>query len=245
MKLFSHTIRFIFMLVLFTILLVSCAPKKAEMSGGEALKVAAKDFQPTLMNLDGALKSGDMQAARDTLAMLNQKLDKIKAAEVPVRLAESADKVTSQVDALSISLEELTSAITQPELAEIDTTILNQFTTVRTNFAKLGSLLRVKIPELSAFHDVLYVAWHDYYANDAIDSTKAIVPQFKEKAAALDNVQWPGALQDNLDAIKMKVKDLQQSVADLEAACQGDDTEAIKKTVEVLHEKYIAVNRML
>jgi hypothetical protein len=177
--------------------------------------------------------------------VLTQKLDKIKAAEVPVRLAESADKVTSQVDALSTSLEVLTSAITQPELAEIDTTILTQFAAVRTNFAKLGSLLRVKIPELSAFHDVLYVAWHDYYANDAIDSIKAIVPQFKEKAAALDNVQWPGALQDDLDAIKMKVKDLQQSVADLEAACQGDDTEAIKKAVEVLHEKYIAVNRML
>ena len=50
----------------------------------------------------------------------------------------------------------------------------------------------MKIAELSAFHDVLYVAWHDYYANDAIDSIKAIVPQFKEKAAAITPV--PGGV---------------------------------------------------
>ena len=66
MKLFSRIILSGFTLVLLTLLLFSCAPKKADMAGSEALKIAAKDFQPTMVNLDAALKAGDIQAAKDT-----------------------------------------------------------------------------------------------------------------------------------------------------------------------------------
>lgn len=245
MKLFSRIILSGFMLMVLILLVAGCAPKKAEMKG-EALKIAAKDFQPALMNLDAALKSGDIQAAKDTLALLSQKLEQIKAAEVPARLMENAEKVKSQVDALSTAMAELSTVLANPELAAIDSTVLNSFTSVRVNFARLGGLLRFKIPELIAFHDdVLHEIWHEAYPNDDIAAIKAAVPAFKEKAAALNKVQWPEALGDQTEAIKEKVAALQNAVNDLDIACQGNDSEAIKKATEEVHSLYEKIARML
>lgn len=246
MKPFFQVILSGFMFVLLTLMLVGCAPKKAELSGDEALKVAAKDFQPTMMNLNTVLKSGDIQGARDTLTLLYQKLEKIEAAEVPARLADNADKVESQIAALITAMDELSTALENPDLTAIDSTVLNQYTTVRINFARLGGLLRFKIPELISFHDdVLHEIWHEAYPNDDIAAIKAAVPAFKEKAAALTNVQWPEALGDQIEAIKDKVTALQDAVNELENACQGNDTKAIKKATENIHSLYETIARML
>ncbi|MCI0493793.1 hypothetical protein L0Z72_02210, partial [candidate division KSB1 bacterium] len=191
------------------------------------------------------LTEGNIAVAKDTLALLTEKFAAIEAAEIPARLTENSEKIQSQVAALATSLDELTSALTQPELAAIDSSLLEKFKTVNTNFARLGGSLKVKIPELISFHDVLHTLWHDYYPNDQIDSIITLVPEFKEKSAALNAIQWPEVLAGDADLLNQKVKDLQQSVDDLEAACQGDDAEAIKKASEALHEKYVAVNRML
>jgi len=226
------------LLVLF---MVSCGPKKAEI---ETLRVAAKTFQPIMISLGNILKEGDVAAAKDTLILLTEKFAAIKAAEVPARLAENTEKIQSQVDALSASLDELTTAIMLPELTAIDSTIIKKFDALRTNFSRLGGSLKVKIPELVSFHDVLHTVWHDYYP-DQIDSIKAMAPQFQEKAAALNSIQWPAVLAGETEQLNQKVKELQQAVDELEAICQGDDVEAIKKATSAMHDAYRNVNRML
>lgn len=116
-------------------------------------------------------------------------MDKIKTAEVPTRLAESTTKVKSQVDALATAMEDLSKALANPELTVIDSTILNSFTMVRINFARLGGMLRFKIPELIAFHDlVLHNVWHAAYPTDDFDAIKAAVPEFKAKAADINRL---------------------------------------------------------
>jgi hypothetical protein len=246
MKLFSRIILSGFIPILLILFLVSCAPKKAEMAGGEALKMAARNFQPTLINLDAVLKSGDIQVARDTLALLSQKLETIEDAEVPARLADNADKVKDQVAALTTAMDSLSTTLKNPELTAIDSNVLDQYTAVRINFARLGSLLRFKIPELIDFHDnVLHDVWHEAYPNSDIAAIKAAVPAFKEKAAALTSVQWPEALGDQIEAIKGKVTALQNTVSELETACEANDSEAIKKSTEDVHSLYETIARML
>ncbi|MDZ7265156.1 MAG: hypothetical protein ONB16_11255 [candidate division KSB1 bacterium] len=245
-RLSSRSIHVVSLFLLFTLFLSSCAPKKSQQAEGEALKLAARAFQPTLINLDAILKSGDIQAARDTLALLSEKLKTIEAAEIPARLADKANNVKDQLTALSTAMDDLSSTLGNPELASIDTTVLNQYATVRINFARLGSLLRFKIPELVSFHDdVLHDVWHEAYPNDDIAAIKAAVPAFKAKAAALNNVQWPEALGYQIEAIKGKVADLQKAVNTLETACQGDDADAIKKATEDVHSLYEQIARML
>jgi ABC-type transporter Mla subunit MlaD len=244
MRFMLRNLIFVLILISFCMFTFGCSTKKEAVTG-EPLKLAAKAFQPTMMNLGKILKEGNIAVAKDTLNLLNKKFAAIDAAGIPARLSENADKVQSQIEALSNSLDDLTSALTEPELTEIDSTILNKFTTVQTNFSQLGASLRVKIPELVSFHDVLHIVWHDYYPNDQIDSIKAIVPQFKEKAAALNNIQWPDVLSGDAAMLSQKVKNLQKAVDDLEAACQGGDVEAIKKATEAVHENYAAVNKML
>jgi hypothetical protein len=244
MRIIFRSSVFVLILISFFMFIFGCSTKKEAVTG-EALKLAAKAFQPTMMNLGKILKKGNIAAAKDTLSLLTKKFATIKAADIPARLVENADKVQSQVEELSTSLDELTSALIEPELAEIDSTILNKFSTLHANFGKLGVLLRVKIPELVSFHDVLRTVWHDYYPNDHIDSIKAILPQFKEKATALNNIQWPDVLSADATILTQKVNDLRKAIDDLEAACQGEDAEAIKKATEAVHENYVAVNRML
>lgn len=242
MKLFSRFVLPGIALFLIMLLLATCGPKKTEF---ETLRVAAKSFQPTMKNLGAVLNEGDIAAAKDTLALLTAKFAAIQTAEIPARLAENSTKIQSQVAALATSLDELTVALARPELAAIDSSVLEKFKTLNTNFARLGGSLKVKIPELISFHDALHTLWHDYYPNDQIDSIKAIVPLFNEKSAALNGIQWPNVLAGDTVELNQKVKELQQSVADLEAACQRDDSEAIKKASEAMHEKYAAINRML
>lgn len=246
MKKFFRVTLFSILLLSLTLFFLSCTKKKDGGISNEALKLAAKDFQPTLINLETVLKSGDVAAAKDTLALLFQKLNRIKAAEVPARLAESADKVKSQVDALSTALDELSTTLANPDMTAIDSTMLDSYTKVRINFARLGGMLRFKIPELVAFHDmVLHDVWHEAYPNDDFAAIRAAVPDFKAKAAALDNVQWPEALGDQIEVIKGKVIALQNAVSELETACQGNDNEAIKKATEEVHSLYEVIARML
>lgn len=245
MKIVSRFILTIIAFLLIMLLLATCAPKKAEKTGGEALRVTSKSFQPTMKNLGNMLKEGNVAAAKDTLALLTEKFAAIEAAEIPARLAENSEKIQSQVAALATSLDELTAVLAQPELAEVDSSVLEMFKNLNTNFARLGGSLKVKIPELISFHDVLHTLWHDYYPNDQIDSIKTLVPEFKDKSAALNTIQWPDVVAGDVDQLNQKVKDLQQSVDELANACQGEDAEAIKKASEAVHEKYVAVNRML
>ncbi len=234
------------LLVVLSLGLTSCGQKKVQKSGGEALKLAAKDFQPTLMQLDTILSVGDIQAARDTLAILMQKFDKIESAEIPDRLKDNAEKVEAQIAALSTALDQLSMLLDNPSLTAIDTVVLNSYRSVRMNFSRLGGLLRFKIPALVSFHDeVLHEIWHEAYPNNDIAAIKAAVPTFKEKAEALSNVQWPEALGAQVDEIKAKVAELQNAVNDLELACQGDDVEAIKQATDKVHSLYERIVRML
>lgn len=226
--------------------LMSCGEKKAPRAVGEEMKLAAKDFRPTLMRLDTILTAGDIQAARDTLAILMQKFDKIEAAEVPDRLKDNAAEIESRIAALATSLDELSMLLDNPSLAAIDSTVLKGYQSVRMNFSRLGGLLRFRIPELVSFHDeVLHEIWHEAYPNNDIAAIKAAVPAFKEKAAALSNIQWPNALGADLNKIKAKVVDLQNAVNALDLACQGDDAEAIKKATEEVHSLYESIARAL
>ncbi len=244
----KHVFRTFLIIVVFlslTLFFYICPSEKGKVGTVEPLRTAANDFKLMMDNLDRILKAGNLTAAKDTLKLLAAKFTQIKAVEIPERLVESTEKIKSRIDALSTSMNELSMALLQPELTQIDSTVLKGFDAVRTNFAKLGSLLRVKIPELITFHDVLYKVWHDYYPNDAIDSIKAIVPEFKEEAATLDKIQWPDVLNDQIETLKEQVKALQIAVDKLEAACQGEDTEAIKKATADVHENYRAINMML
>jgi len=237
---------FMFLMVIGVLLIAGCGQNQTEKAQSEALKLAAKDFQPTLLNLDTIITAGDVQAARDTLSVLMQKLDKIEDAEVPDRLADKADEIESQIAKLATSLDELSMTLDNPSLATIDCTVINGYRQVRMNFSRLGGLLRFRIPELVSFHDeVLHEIWHEAYPNNDIAAIKAAVPAFKEKAAALTNVQWPAALGDQIEVIKGQVVELQNAVSALEAACQSGDTEAIKKATENVHSRYEKIARML
>lgn len=233
-------------LMILTLGWLSCGQRNVQQAGGEAMKMAARDFRPTLMRLDTILTAGDIQAARDTLAVLMQKFDKIEAAEIPDRLKDNTEKVESQIAALAEALDQLSMQLDNASLTAIDSTVLKSYQSVRMNFSRLGGLLRFKIPELVSFHDeVLHEIWHEAYPNDDIAAIKAAVPAFKQKAEALSNIQWPAALGAQVEEIKAKVVDLQKAVNALELACQGDDAEAIKKATEEVHSLYEKIARML
>jgi len=243
-RFFRSSYLFLIMLSL-VVFMFACSTKDTEVAKDRALRQVLNNCQLTMRNLEDVLKTGDVAAAKDSVAVLSQKLVTIKTAALPARVAEDADKIKSQIDALATSLQDFSSLLSRPETSEIDSVCLAGFEAMHNNFARLGAMLRVKIPELTAYHTVLHKVWHDYYPNDDIEGIKASIPAFKEKAAAFENIQWPQVLADQVPMLKAKVKELQQALADLEAACQGDDAEAIKKATAAMHEKYASIKRML
>jgi hypothetical protein len=52
------------------------------------------------------------------------------------------------------------------------------------------------VPELAAFHEVIYPIWHTAYPDKDIAMLKSLVPQVNELAAKVFSAQLPGILRD-------------------------------------------------
>ena len=101
------------------------------------------------------------------------------------------------------------------------------------------------VPELTAFHEVIYPIWHTAYPDKDIVLLKSLVPQVNELAAKVFAAQLPGILRDKQAKYDAGLAEFRKSVEAYNAAAKGADDKAMLDAAEVLHAKYEMLVRIL
>jgi hypothetical protein len=101
------------------------------------------------------------------------------------------------------------------------------------------------VPELAAFHEVIYPIWHTAYPDKDIAMLKSLVPQVNELAAKVFVAPLPGILRDKQARYDAGLAEFRASVEAYNAAAKGADDKAMLDAAELLHAKYEMLVRIL
>jgi hypothetical protein len=94
------------------------------------------------------------------------------------------------------------------------------------------------VPELAAFHEVIYPIWHTAYPAKDIAMLKSLVPQVNELAGKVFAAKLPGILRDKQARYDAGLAEFRKSVEAYNAAAKGTDDKALLDAAEVMHAKY-------
>lgn len=101
------------------------------------------------------------------------------------------------------------------------------------------------VPELAAFHEVIYPIWHTAYPDKDIAMLKSLVPQVDELAAKVFAAKLPGILRDKQAKYDAGLAEFRKSVEAYDAAAKGADDQALLDAAEALHAKYEMLVRVI
>ncbi len=94
------------------------------------------------------------------------------------------------------------------------------------------------IPELGAFHEIIYPIWHTAYPEKDIAALKGFVPQINELAAKIYGAKLPGILREKEAKWQAGLAEFRKSVDAYNAAAKGTDDQAVLDAAEKLHMRY-------
>jgi len=101
------------------------------------------------------------------------------------------------------------------------------------------------VPELAAFHEVIYPIWHTAYPDKDVAMLKSLVPQVNDLAAKVFAAKLPGILRDKQAKYDAGLAEFRKSVEAYNAAAKGADDKAMLDAAELLHAKYEALVRAI
>jgi hypothetical protein len=101
------------------------------------------------------------------------------------------------------------------------------------------------VPELIAFHEIIYPMWHDAYPAKDTAALKSFVPQINELSENIYKVRLPGIMREKNSAWKEGVANLRKSVKTYNIAAKSTDAEAILSAAENLHKRYEMLVRVI
>ena len=101
------------------------------------------------------------------------------------------------------------------------------------------------VPELAAFHEVIYPIWHTAYPEKDIAMLKSLAPQVNDLAAKVFEAKLPGILRDKQAKYDAGLAEFRASVEAYNTAAKGTDDKAMLDAAELLHAKYEALVRII
>lgn len=102
-----------------------------------------------------------------------------------------------------------------------------------------------RVPELTAFHEVIYSIWHTAYPEKDYEALREFIPEINRLAKDLYNASLPGILRDKKAKWEAGLEELKKAVKDYNQAASGEDNEALLDAAEALHAKYEMMARII
>ena len=97
---------------------------------------------------------------------------------------------------------------------------------------------KAEVPELGAFHEVIFKLWHDAWPNKNIALMKELIPAVDSNVVKIQKVELPGILRDKKSRWDENIKSLGTIVADFKTATTANDTQKSLDAAEKLHAQY-------
>jgi len=94
------------------------------------------------------------------------------------------------------------------------------------------------VPELSAFHDIIYPIWHTAYPDKDYAALRSHGPEVKRLAEKVYSAQLPGILHEKQAKWDQALAEFKKTVDAYLAAASGSDDTALLGAAEALHTRY-------
>ncbi len=104
---------------------------------------------------------------------------------------------------------------------------------------------RSSVPELRAFHEVIYQIWHKAWPAKDTQLLKELIPDIEEGFAKLSNATLPGILRDKQNDWSAGIKTIERIIASYKTAAAADQKTALLKAAEDLHTQFENLMRMV
>jgi hypothetical protein len=102
-----------------------------------------------------------------------------------------------------------------------------------------------RVPELSAFHDVIYPIWHTAYPEKDYDALRKFVPEITRLADGLYTASLPGILRDKKARWEAGLEEMKKAVDNYSRAASGEDNLTLLNAAEDLHANYEMMVRII
>ena len=102
-----------------------------------------------------------------------------------------------------------------------------------------------EVPELTAFHDIIYPIWHTAYPEKDYAALRKYVAEINRLAAPIFTAKLPGILREKEAKWTEGLTAFKKAVDDYNAAAAGKDDPVLLSAAEALHAKYEALVRAL
>lgn len=107
-----------------------------------------------------------------------------------------------------------------------------------SGFAAFAQETESRVPELEAFHEIIYPVWHTAYPEKDIAALKGFVPEINKLAGEIFEARLPGILREKEAKWLAGLEEFKKSVEAYGAAAYGADDQALLNAAEVLHARY-------
>jgi hypothetical protein len=105
--------------------------------------------------------------------------------------------------------------------------------------------VKVEVPELKAFHSVIFEIWHGAWPKKDTAQLAALLPKVESGVQSVAGAELPGILRERKNAWDEGVKGLQAVAADYKAAVEKKDQQKLLDAAEKLHSQYERLVRVL
>lgn len=101
------------------------------------------------------------------------------------------------------------------------------------------------VPELDAFHEIIYPIWHTAYPQKDMAALRSFVPEIERLAKAVFDAKLPGILRERQDQWAQTLSGFKKTVEGYGQAAAGQDDQALLSAAEALHSAYEMLNRVV
>jgi hypothetical protein len=101
------------------------------------------------------------------------------------------------------------------------------------------------VPELTAFHEVIYQIWHEAWPKKNTALLQKLLPDVEKGIASVAAAPLPGILHEKKAAWSKGVVDLQAAGAEYKTAATTNDDAKLLAAAETLHSRFEALTRAI
>lgn len=94
------------------------------------------------------------------------------------------------------------------------------------------------VPELIAFHDIIYPLWHSAYPDKDYKALRDFVAEINTQTAKIKAAVLPGILREKKEAWEKGLVEFEKAVTAYNAAAAGSDDQALLDAAENLHAQF-------
>jgi hypothetical protein len=182
----------------------------------------------------------DVKALRSYVPQIEEFAAKVYAAKLPGILRERQAKWDEGLTQLRKSVDGYKAAAAGTN----DEALLKAAENLHTNYEVLVRTIRPVLPEVDAFHQVLYVVYHTYAPAKSYDKIREVSADLLAKAEALAKVTLPARLEAKAADYAKAAAELVEAAKQLDAAAKGHDHQGMLDGVDKVHVKYQVLEKL-